>query len=40
LRALKSRDAERAVEAMRQHLDAVATELQRFANQRPDLFDQ
>jgi GntR family transcriptional regulator, rspAB operon transcriptional repressor len=40
LRALKSRDAERAAEAMRQHLDMVATELHRFATQRPDLFDQ
>jgi GntR family transcriptional regulator, rspAB operon transcriptional repressor len=39
MRALKSRDAERAAQAMRQHLDAVANELHRFASQRPDLFN-
>lgn len=39
VKALRKRDAQAAAEAMRAHLDSVASELHRFARARPDLFD-
>ncbi len=39
LEALRAKDADAAAAAMRQHMQSVSQEIQRFADERPDLFE-